>query len=501
MAVGITNASMGSGIPLCYGFVHVTGMRFVEFTGPTPKWQAGHVYTITALLTPCILDSNGNLQIVHTSGTSGGSEPTNWAQDLHHLTSGDGSMVWQNWGGGQDGAEIGLWLLGEGEWDGFNSLYNQGTAPMGVIASNYGYAGRGSYWSHGPSPAVIHFHAGCDTPTGSLVTPTSSGPDQLCDSFWSQLPGGVVPLTYSRMAYYAMQWTPPFYQLGDTLNPIGQWRSLKCRIFDDTGTQVDYAFTTNPAWHWVDAWLRRAIFQTTDYSIDIDIGIQSLPDAALNKFDWGSIYEFSQDCDYILANGRKRFEGSYAFPGQTTLAAILEQILTCSRGYQQESAGKLFVAMDKPRASVFILTSQHLIPGTFKMDDKTVHQGANDYTASFLDINIPAITDIATIDNVAGGYTGDDGTGDLATIVTVEKSPVAALDQIYIGGNSNSLLNFMWLVQTITDDYTFTARPQGDVGDQTGTGGVLGFPQARFSKRTPRLLHQQHAAARGQIGP
>jgi|ERR1039458_6271144 hypothetical protein len=502
MAINITCASMGSPIPLCYGYVHCSGMQFITSTEPTPRWQADHAYGIPIADNDTCLDSNGNLEVCMTAHTSGGTEPT-WNTNIGGFTDGHN---WQNYGALQDGPQIGVWLLGEGEWDGFVSLYNQ-IAPLQPFATNYNRA-DGSYFPHGPAPPTIHFHAGCDTPVGSPVTPGSTGPDQLCDAFFSELPGGIVPLCYSRMAYYALKWTPPFYQAGDTLNPIGNWRSMKCRIFDDTGAQTDYKFTTNPAWHWVDAWLRRAILPNSEYYIDITAGIQAIPDDAKDKFDWGSVVEFANDCDYVLANGRKRFEGSYAFAGQATLTAILEQILTCSRGYQQESAGKLFVAMDKPRASVFTLTSKHLIPGTFSVDDKTVHQGANDYNASFLDTDIPAISDVSTISNAAGGYVGPGGPGDLGTIVTVEKNPVALNDWIFIGGNDNPLLNTIWLVSgsdvgvdPIIDDYTFTARPLADVGDQTGSGGVLGYPQARFSKRAPHILHNRHAMARGAIGP
>jgi hypothetical protein len=504
LAINITCAPMGSAIALAYGFIHCSGARFIDHALPTEKWQADHAYAISSdpgVPVPCVLGSDGNLHVLIVAGTSGSTEPT-W-ENLYEWDSG---ARWHNIGGGQDGSQIGFWLLGEGEWDGFNSLYNQGAPPLGAFAFGYDPT-TGLYGTEGPNVYEVHFHAGCDTPLGSPVTPGSTGPDQLCDAFWSDMPGGLVPLCYSRMAYYAIKWKPPFYQVGGTLDPIGNWRSMKCRIFDDTGTQTDYKFTTNPAWHWVDAWLRRAILPNSEYYIDITAGIQAIPDDAKDKFDWGSVVEFANDCDYVLANGRKRFEGSYAFAGQTTLAAILEQILLCSRGYQQESAGKLFVAMDKPRSSVFTLTSKHLIPGTFKVDDTTVHQGANDYNAAFLDTNIPAISDVDSITNVAGGYTGPGGPGDLATIVTVEKNPVALNDWIVVGGNDNPLLNIMWLVSgsdvgvdPIIDDYTFTARPVGPVGDQTGSGGVLGYPQARFSKRTPRIIHNRHAMARGAIG-
>ncbi len=63
--------------------------------------------------------------------------------------------------------------------------------------------------------------------------------------------------------------------------------------------------------------------------------------------------------------------------------------------------------------------------------------------------------------------------------------------------------NGQWLVNNITDDYTFTAQPIAPdmSSDQSGTGGVFGYPQSRFAKRTPELWHQAHAVARGQIGP
>src|ERR1039458_7670714 len=173
MAINITCASMGSPIPLCYGYVHCSGMQFITSTEPTPRWQADHAYGIPIADNDTCLDSNGNLEVCMTAHTSGGTEPT-WNTNIGGFTDGHN---WQNYGALQDGQEIGVWLLGEGEWDGFVSLYNQ-IAPLQPFATNYNRA-DGSYFPHGPAPPTIHFHAGCDTPVGSPVTPGSTGPDQL----------------------------------------------------------------------------------------------------------------------------------------------------------------------------------------------------------------------------------------------------------------------------------------------------------------------------------
>lgn len=78
-------------------------------------------------------------------------------------------------------------------------------------------------------------------------------------------------------------------------------------------------------------------------------------------------------------------------------------------------------------------------------------------------------------------------------------------DAIEVGGNSNSLLNRGYQVLSITDPYTFVCQPGPDppalTMDETGTGGVIGYPQSRFSERNPELWHLTHAVARGQIGP
>ena len=519
MALNVGTAQPGTALPIAYGLVRATGQQIINQTDVLAPWQPGKSYSNGDSIT------DGTYQQLRTvPGFSGTTEPT-FNTTPGGFTSDNGvGDAWVNAGSTNgDGTMYGFWVLGEGEWDGFDTLWNQGESPLFTIGNGYDIA-TGVYNVGQPNQPAVHFHSGTDGALGaSLPIPSSNGPDQGCDNWIGELPAGAAILaqTYSRMAYYALKWLPQdllanngepppqpigIRQIGSTLQPIGDWRALRCRIFDDMGNQTGYEWTTNPAWHYVDAYLRCTVFPRSEYRIDMIGGPPyvsyptALPADALDKFDWGSIYEFSQDCDYVLANGRKRFEGNYAFAAQTTLAAITEQILMNSRGYQQEYAGKLFLNMDKARASVFTLTSQHQVPLTFTVDEKEAHQNANDYTATFLDILIPAIGEISSIDYVFSVMDYPDGQ---ATIVTVDKNPVAPWDVIETGGNSNSLLNRFWLVNNILDDYTFNCQPTYPIltTNETGTGGLFGYPQSRFSKRSPELWHLAHATARGQIGP
>jgi hypothetical protein len=136
------------------------------------------------------------------------------------------------------------------------------------------------------------------------------------------------------------------------VNPVGLWRCLRTRLFDDQGRTIGYAFNTNPAWHFVDVLLRRKI--KPDYKLDLQLGPEDLTDAERARFDWGSIAESAAYYDEILANGRRRFAGNYLFNSQTSLTAILEQILLVCRSYMQEYAGKIYLICDKPRSSIFI---------------------------------------------------------------------------------------------------------------------------------------------------
>lgn len=494
MAYTITKAPMGQGIPLCYGYVWCTGYRFIEWEKAPQQWLRKHPTDVGEEVT----DDNGYIQRCTTAGTTGDTKPSPWNETPTDTTD-DGSVVWTN---DNHGKQYGFYLLGEGEWDGFNALHNRGgIAAQGGFARAYGYAGAGTWINNAPDGEYdVHFHPGFDTPVGTGLSPVSNGGDQLVDAFYNtELPPGLQPQTFSGLAYVAIRWQVQEWDPGGKLDLIGLWRTKKCRIFDEMGNQTDYAFTTNPAWQWVDLWLSRAIFPRSEYNIDTG-GIQALDDIAKACFDWGAVYEWSQDCDYVLANGRKRFEGSFAFTSPATVQALEEQILLCARSYRQESGeGKLQPMMDKPRASVFTLTGAHVLPNTLSVDQKQVHANGNDYTGNFLDLGIPAV---GQIDSISFSDTIDGGAQDEWQITTIEENPIAKYDTIVIGDSDNDDMNVSWLVQSVVDDHTFMAVvPAGQIDhSETASGGVWGYPHTRFTKRSPHIVHWQHAAARGQIG-
>ena len=386
-----------------------------------------------------------------------------------------------------DYTRAGIWLLGHGEWDGnVEEWINDSLVWEGETAD----------------PTQFHFHRGADAVIGSGLTPSSSGPDQAVDSFWSSFPPAINRLAYSRIAYYAIKRKQPANPQTNThqddptqwvdINPIGLWRALRCRLFDDQGNMTGYAFTTNPAWHFVDLLLRRKLF--ADYALDLNAGPDDLTTAIRNRFDWGTIYASAQYFDEILANGRRRFQGSYAFTQQTTLQACLEQILLVCRSYMTEYAGKIAIKCDMPRSSVFSFTRDHILPGSWEASDSTAHNAANRYIANFRDVLVPAAAAIASI-------TCADHKEPIVT--TEEPHPFENGDRIAIGGTS-TVYDGNWKIDQVPagdSPTTFSMISKGsNYPASVGAGGSVGLRYSRFKERAPEFWHKQDMMARGALG-
>jgi hypothetical protein len=416
-----------------------------------------------------------------------------------------------------DYTRLGIWLLGHGEWDGPSELWiNDKLTLKGLGASTTAPPGfSGQTWVKGLDnnpqfPALVfNFHSGCDSNATSL-TPSSSGPDQGVDVLFAQFPTAIQPLTYNRIAYYAImrkqaianqsndhradpsQWTD--------IAPIVLWRSLKCRMFDDEGNQTGYAFTTNPAWHFVDVYLRRKVMP--DYGLDSSLGPDALTSAVQNRFDWGSIYTAAQYFDEILANGRRRFEGNYFFAQQTTLQAIVEQMLLCCRSFKTEYSGKIGLVCDKPRSSVFTFSREHILPGSWEAGDRNLHKAANRYIASFRDLLVPQCSEIASIELVNGAR---------PVVTTKDPHPFLADDDIAIGG-TGTIYDGEWSIYSVPDvqnsgkvneidPSTFVLVSKGEnYPASVGQVGGCGLLYSRFKERTPEFWHKSNMLARGVVG-
>jgi hypothetical protein len=387
-----------------------------------------------------------------------------------------------------DWTRVGMWGLGEGEMDGCQELWDSGLQRL-------------LYTSENDDPTAFHFHRGCDAVIGSGAAPVSSGPDQGVDGIWTWLPPGVQPLHYNRIAYYALflklvinnpqgsisQENPDFWA---DLNPVGLWRGIRCRLFDATGTMTGYAFTTNPAWHFVDIILRRKVMP--EYNIDLSNGPDDLSVGARKRFDWSAIFAAASYFDEILPNGNRRFEASYSFSQQTSLQAILTQVLQVSRSYMKERSGQIGLYPDQPRGSVFTFSRKNA--DSFSANDADLHNAANRYVANFRDLLIPSAADVVSI-------SAPDNTN--PTVTTLNPHPFAAGDRIVIGGTGTKY-DTNWVVATVPNvdaAYTMTLISRGsNYPSFVGAGGKIGLLYSRFQQRAPEFNHHRNQLAKGAIG-
>ena len=226
-------------------------------------------------------------------------------------------------GNSLDWTRIGGWILGADDHD-------------GCILLNIN--GERVYNSEFDDLTAFHFHRGTDGVIGSGFEMTSQGPDQGVDAFWLYFPTAVPIQKLSRLAYYMLKNKYPslynIYSGADTsgssaqengnnwadLQPIGLWRTRRCRIFDANGNQTGFAFTVNPAWHWVDQMLVRKI--KPDYALSMS-GPDPLTASEAACFDFESIVESATYFDTLILQSdgsqRRRFEHHNSYTSATSL--------------------------------------------------------------------------------------------------------------------------------------------------------------------------------------
>jgi len=266
-------------------------------------------------------------------------------------------------------------ILGEGEIDGIDRLFINSKQ---VNASD---------------TTLVHFHPGVDGTLGHGLTPDSNGGDQLVDNFWSQLPANFQPTTFSRRAYLMLNVPPDPAAPSAQLTVLGHYRGLKLRQFDAGGNQTGYAFSTNGAEQCLELILRSALKPEWNPSAAAAGGGDLLA-AEKARIDFPSFADSVSWCNTLLANGQKRFESSLAIVTQTNLIDALRQLCIMSQLYITEAAGVIYIRADKPRASSFLLTSSHIVPGTADFDKKNLHGVQNRFIPSFRDLNAQSIADI-----------------------------------------------------------------------------------------------------------
>jgi len=391
-SINIGQAQLGIPVPLAYGYVRARGNLLLlnPYQDPPPAWSATTAYAIDDVVG--YQGSAWEAKVASTGVAPGVGTPNYWTQ----LQPGDPLATVP--------MQLALVMLGEGEWDGIENFWL-----------------RGAYVA--PGDPILHFHPGLDGVLGAGLAPVSNGGDQGVDAFSNFLPFGVQRLPYSRMAYVAIKAAPDPDAPSAELDWVGDYRALKVRDFDATGTQTDYSFTTNGARQTLDALLRLRI--KPEQTIN-----EPLIAAELARFDWPSFVDCRDWLDEVV-NGNKRFESSCAFAQGTTGTNVVEQLLLLSRIYLAERNGKILFYPDGVRSSVFTLVGAHATDTDLRLDKKSLAGASNQLLGHYNDLNIPVLAQVATAVRATG----------VVTLTTQTPHGVQAKDNIEVWGVADASFN------------------------------------------------------------
>ncbi|HET7873479.1 MAG TPA: hypothetical protein VFL42_13255, partial [Terriglobales bacterium] len=322
--------------------------------------------------------------------------------------------------------------------------------------------------------------------------------EQEADSFWSLLPGSYQPLTYSRIAYLMCNVPPDPGAPSAEVDILGHFRGLRVRDFDASGNQTSYAFSTNTAKIALDAILRSMLNSEWLTATAAAPG-GDLTAAQKARIDWPSYADAVVQCDTSVATGLKRFETSIAFTSSTSLQDALTQICMTGQLYVVEAGGKIYIRADQPRASTFLLTSDHIEPGSAEFDKTNIHGARNRLIANYRDLNPESLADIDTVAN-----SGLSRASNVVTVKTTAAHGLLVNDNVQICAPLDTTLahdtgfDGVFQITSVPSTTTFTYA-QTDASATSGNG-YIGTPESRFAQRAVQVDHEQHQQAIGQRG-
>ncbi|HLJ87766.1 MAG TPA: hypothetical protein VKZ53_13150 [Candidatus Angelobacter sp.] len=373
-----------------------------------------------------------------------------------------------------DKSTVAFYIYGEGEWDGLERLWLN--RKLANIADT----------------TVVHFHPGIDGVLGRGLNPTSVGGDQGVDQFFSLLPSNFQRVTFSRKAYLAVHVQPDPAAPSATLDVVADCRCCKVRQFDVNGNQTAYGFSTNGAWQVLDLILRTVLKPDWLPSAAAAAGGDLTADEKA-RIDFTSLLDSVAWCDFNIGNGIKRFESSVAFPSSVKLQQALAQLLTMSQLFVHEAAGRIFIRADKPRVSTFILTADHIVPGTGNFDKIDLHGTTNRIIASYNDLNPMDQADIDTTAN--NGLVRNAG---VVTVKTKGQHPFLQNDNVQILNCDDPSFTGVFTLSSVPTSISFTFAQPG--ANATSGNGYCGMPESRFIGRSTTVDHEKHQNAIGQRG-
>lgn len=373
-----------------------------------------------------------------------------------------------------DNSRVAFYILGEGVWDGIDRLWIN--AKLVNIADT----------------TLVHFHNGFDGTLGAGLAPSSNGGDQLVDNFWSLLPSNLQPATFSRKAYLVVHVQPDPKAPSSTLDVIGDYRTMRVRTFDASGNQTGFVYSTNPAWMILDIKLRQLANRewTSAGALAGD-----LTAAQKARFDWTAWADSAAWCDTVLANGAKRFECGLAFANTAGMQQALDQLCTLSQTYLIDEWGQIGLWPDEPRVSTFVMSSDHITPGSLQPLKTQLRSATNRFIGTFNDLNAQ---NSCNIDSVAN--TGLSRTSNVVTVKVPAGTthPFLVNDNVDIVNPTDASFAGTITVTVVVDSRTFKGNQTG--ANATSGGGYCGTTESRFAQRTFTLDHENHQLAVGQVG-
>ncbi len=344
--------------------------------------------------------------------------------------------------------------LGEGEWDGIEALFV-----------------NGKLYDHTDTTRV-HFHPGLDGQTGTETDPTTRN-QKIC-SLWPS--SFADKFTFSRTAYLALKLAPDPAAPEAMPRVIGIYRTRKVRIFNSSGTETAFQYSTNPADIYAD--LLISAFVKPRGLID-----EALTTAEKAFFDFAQLDTFRTDCNVSTPQGTTRFETHPAFYSSTDLLRALELLFLLGRGYHLEKAGKFAPFMNKARSSLLILGPNDFAPGSFSLGERDTRDAANKYLGKFR--NLDAGKGAGTIATTGAAVTG---TSTKFLKWFRAGSPLRLVDGAQVGQVRE--------VASVASDTSMTLKSAFSA-DQSGR--LYSNPELQFSKGEKYVEDETHQTEVGRV--
>ena len=272
------------------------------------------------------------------------------------------------------------------------------------------------------------------------------------------------PLNLSGLAYYVVlvnnSGSTTLGLPSGALNPVGVWRSARCRFFDAYGNVTGYGFTVNPTWQMIETLLRFHIKPQQP-------PLAGLSNAEKALFNWPAMVAHTAHNATVVASGAPRFCGNFMFAADAKLGGMMETQLRNCRSFKRERGSVISFVGDDARTSVFIASKRAVVP---------------------------------VVSAVEGGSRS-------TTFTTVGNQPLFSEDNFGYGGSADDAdFGGAYRVGLYTDPTTgkqiapptansFVSQGGPNAAMSTA-GGYLGTEQSRFKQYAPTCV--QHRAAQQQ---